>query len=151
MNKMDQELTRVSNKTCTLEDTTPVLIGLSLRLPHIENEEALWQFLVAGKKTRCTVDSSRMWHSKNEMTYANLFSDWDFFAPELFNLTAKDIAHIDPQQKLALYGVHTCLEQVGIMRQEMQQATTGVYAGVMTVDNLHTYARTMVESDSRFF
>ncbi|WP_126325160.1 SDR family NAD(P)-dependent oxidoreductase [Legionella cherrii] len=151
MNKMDQELTRVSNKTCTLEDTTPVLIGLSLRLPHIENEEALWQFLVAGKKTRCTVDSSRMWHSKNEMTYANLFSDWDFFAPELFNLTAKDIAHIDPQQKLALYGVHTCLEQVGIMRQELQQATTGVYAGVMTVDNLHTYARTMVESDSRFF
>lgn len=151
MNRMDQELTRVSNKTHTLEDTTPVLIGLSLRLPHIENEEALWQFLVAGKKTRCSVDGSRMWHSENEMTYANLFSDWDFFAPELFNLTAKDIAHIDPQQKLALYGVHTCLEQVGIMRQELQQATTGVYAGVMTVDNLHTYASTMVESDSRFF
>ncbi|HHM2297559.1 TPA: SDR family NAD(P)-dependent oxidoreductase [Legionella anisa] len=148
---MEQELSQVSNKTYPLDDTTPVLIGLSLKLPHIENEEALWSFLIAGKKTRSPVYSSRMWRSENEMTYANLFSNWDFFTPDLFNLTAKDIAHIDPQQKLALYGVHTCLEQAGMTRQELQQATTGVYAGVMTVDHLHTYARNTVESDSRFF
>ena len=36
-------------------------------------------------------------------------------------------------------------------RHELQQATTGVYAGVMTVDNLHSYAMSTAESDSRFF
>lgn len=97
---MESELLQASQRSNHLEDTTPVLIGLSLRLPQIENEEALWHFLTAGEKTRCIVDSSRMWRTESEKTYANLFADWDFFVPSLFNLAAKDLAHIDPQQKL---------------------------------------------------
>ncbi|WP_454785535.1 SDR family NAD(P)-dependent oxidoreductase [Legionella sp. WA2024007413] len=148
---MEQELLPITQKNSHLEDTTPVLIGLSLRLPQIETEEALWQFLIAGQKTRSSVSSSRMWRGEDETTYANLFTNWNFFDPSLFNLTAKDIAHLDPQQKLALYGVHTCLENAGMMRSELQQATTGVYAGVMSVDHLHSYATTTSDSDSRFF
>ncbi|PWY57648.1 hypothetical protein DGG96_00705 [Legionella qingyii] len=151
MNQMEQELLPIPQKNSPLEDITPVLIGLSLRLPQIETEEALWQFLIAGQKARDSITSSRMWRSKGETTYANLFTDWSFFEPGLFNLTAKDLAHLDPQQKLALHGVHTCLENAGMTRYELQQATTGVYAGVMTVDNLHSYAMSACDSDSRFF
>ncbi|MCW8444761.1 SDR family NAD(P)-dependent oxidoreductase [Fluoribacter gormanii] len=148
---MEQELLPIPQKNSLLEDTTPVLIGLSLRLPQIETEEALWQFLIAGQRSRYSVDPSRKWRTEGETTYANLFADWSFFDPDLFNLTAKDIAHLDPQQKLALYGVHTCLENAGMARYELQQATTGVYAGVMTVDNLHSYAMSACNSDSRLF
>lgn len=148
---MEQELEQRSPNTDPIDDATPVIIGLSLRLPHIDNEDALWQFLVAGKKSRSQVDSARMISGGHEPIHANLLPDWDFFVPELFNLTAKDIAHIDPQQKLALYGVETCLEQTGLTRLALQQETTGVYAGVMTVDHLHSYARTGQESDSRLF
>ncbi|HCJ1109673.1 TPA: SDR family NAD(P)-dependent oxidoreductase [Legionella pneumophila] len=147
---MVQEVKSRKNQS-SIAETIPVIIGLSLKLPHIDNEEALWQFLNAGEQSRCIVDDSRMWRNSNEVTYANLFSNWDFFSPDLFNLSAKDIAHIDPQQKLALYGVHTCLENAGITRLELQQATTGVYAGVMSVDNLHSLAINNKEIDSRFF
>ncbi|WP_454782598.1 SDR family NAD(P)-dependent oxidoreductase [Legionella sp. WA2022007384] len=151
MNQMEQELFPIPQKNSHLEDTAPVLIGLSLRLPQIETEEALWQFLIAGQKARYSVDPSRMWRSEGETSHANLFTDWSFFEPELFGLSVKDIAHIDPQQKLALHGVHTCLENTGITRHELQQAITGVYAGVMSVDHLHSYAMNACDSDSRLF
>ena len=148
--KMVQEVNSRENQKAIAE-TIPVIIGLSLKLPHIDNEEELWQFLIAGEQSRCIVDDSRLWRDSKEVSYANLFSDWNFFSPDLFNLTAKDNACLDPQQKLALHGVHTCLENAAITRSELQQATTGVYAGVMSVDNLHSLANNNQEIDSRFF
>lgn len=123
--------------------TDVAIIGMAGYFPGATNIEAFWDLLLGGKtaftevpKERWNVDD--FYHAdENKIGYT--YSRWgaflkdvDKFDPLLFNISPRDAAKIDPQERLFLQASYTALEDagcIGLLHENAAQKVS-VYVGV---------------------
>ncbi|RUR29272.1 SDR family NAD(P)-dependent oxidoreductase [Legionella qingyii] len=112
------------------------IIGISFQLPDAANLEELWSNLAAGKSSIKTVQ--RNWHY-TPYPWGGYLDDIASFDPLFFNISPRDAALIDPQERLFLANAWHCLEDAGYA--QLQEKNIGVIAASM----FHLYQNYGVE------
>ncbi|HEY3366498.1 MAG TPA: SDR family NAD(P)-dependent oxidoreductase [Symbiobacteriaceae bacterium] len=135
------------------------IVGVSCRLPGARNYEEFWQNLVRGVVSVQEVHADR-W--SNEEYYSpdisapnKSVSKWcaavdqvDQFDPGFFQISPREANSMDPQQRLLLEETWHCIEDSGIPLWSLQQKTTGVYMGVLTVDYRQDALSSSIQTDN---
>ena len=101
-NKPDN-LPEISNKDIAI-------IGISFELPDASNLEALWNNLSTAKSSIKTV--KRNWHYV-PYSWGGYLDNIAAFDPLFFNISPREAALIDPQERLFLANAWHCLEDAG--------------------------------------
>ncbi|UII31930.1 SDR family NAD(P)-dependent oxidoreductase [Fulvivirga ulvae] len=133
----------------THDDDPIVIVGLSGRYPEAANIEAYWRNLRDGKDCITEVPKDRWdweeYYSEDRTKTGQHFSKWggfiegvDEFDPRFFNISPREAASIDPQERLFLQHAWMAVEDAGYTRASLQIAheddmagQVGVYVGVM--------------------
>ncbi|HRE16650.1 MAG TPA: beta-ketoacyl synthase N-terminal-like domain-containing protein, partial [Rhodocyclaceae bacterium] len=121
------------------------IIGLSVRLPGASNQRQLWDILRRGDYMVGEIPRER-WHvdkyfsaqkeaHKYYCKWGGFLSGINGFEPRLFQLSPKEAASMDPQQRLVLLNVWNLLEDAGYAARFMPRNT-----GVYIANNSHDYA-----------
>ena len=114
------------------------IVGCGMRLPGgIRDSQALWDFLAAGQEGRCRVPSERynidaFYGSKAGQIcteYGHYLRDIDLAEMDasFWQMSAKEMADMDPQQRLALEAVYECFQNAGAV--DVKGANIGTYFG----------------------
>ncbi len=122
------------------------IIGMSCRFPGGANSpERYWQLLRAGVDLVGPVPAGR-WpaasYEQLDIDPARPISAWrggfldqiDAFDAQLFGITPREMATMDPQQRLVLEVAWEALERAGIAPDRLSGSLTGVFMGVTTSD-----------------
>lgn len=112
------------------------IIGISFQLPDATNLEELWNNLAAGKNSIKAIQ--RNWHYTPYL-WGGYLDDIAGFDPLFFNISPRDAALIDPQERLFLANAWHCLEDAGYAQP--QEKNFGVVAASM----FHLYQNYGVE------
>lgn len=147
---INQQSENLSTKINTTITNDPIaIIGLSGRYPEAKNIQEYWQNLRDGKDCITEVPIERWdWHEyytedRNKKGYH--YSKWggfisgvDEFDPRFFNISPREAAFIDPQERLFLQHAWMAVEDAGYTRAGLQlpqendlAGQVGVYVGVM--------------------
>jgi acyl transferase domain-containing protein len=128
---------RISNKT----DRDVAIIGIHGRFPQSDTSRQLWENLYKGKSCIEEIPKDR-WSETDVYNTDNLdksfrmlggfITDVDKFDPLLFKVSPNDASEMDPQQRLFLESVWSCLEDAGYgnHRQEPKNKI-GLFVGSM--------------------
>ncbi|WP_392537576.1 SDR family NAD(P)-dependent oxidoreductase [Legionella sp. 227] len=112
------------------------IIGISLQLPDAENLEALWNNLKTAKNS--ITKAPRNWHYTPYL-WGGYLNDIAGFDPLFFNISPREAALIDPQERLFLANAWHCLEDAGYAH--INEKKMGVVAASM----FHLYQNYGVE------
>jgi len=125
------------------------IIGLAGRYPKAENIQEFWKNLRDGKDCITEIPKDRWDHSlyfdEDKSTSGKTYSKWggflndvDKFDPLFFNISPREAAIMDPQERLFLQCVYETIEDAGYTREAlgMQRGfgldgNVGVFVGVM--------------------
>ncbi len=132
------------------------VVGIACRYPGAADKDAFWRLLVEG---RSGIGQVPAWRWRQEEAQARLqtpeqqsavrwggFIDGiDRFDPLFFNLSPRDAALMDPQQRLFLEEAWHAFEDAGLTRDQLQGSRCGVFVGVGQGD----YSRLLPEDDDR--
>lgn len=118
------------------------IIGLSGRFPGAQNMDEFWDNLVKGVDSITAIPTER-WNYKDypaqvgsELQFFNrggFIPDVDKFDPLFFNISPKEAALMDPQERLFLEASWSSLEDAGYTRRRLENLTqhkVGVFVGV---------------------
>ncbi|MGW6951433.1 SDR family NAD(P)-dependent oxidoreductase [Streptomyces xanthophaeus] len=106
------------------------IIGIAARLPDSSGTGEIWSLLNRGIDATRARDAERPFGPD----LGGFIDGVDEFDPEFFNITPREAAHIDPQQRLALELAWQGLEDAGIVVTPGASPKTGVFLGVMAAD-----------------
>ncbi|MDE9482416.1 KR domain-containing protein [Xenorhabdus bovienii] len=122
------------------------IIGLAGRYPQADNLAQLWQNLSGGVDSITEIPSER-WPHQNYFearpgVVGKTYSKWggfidgvEHFDPLFFNISPREAAVQDPQERLFLQCAWDVLEDAGYTREQLnQQGAVGVFAGVQYQD-----------------
>ncbi|VEB36549.1 SDR family NAD(P)-dependent oxidoreductase [Legionella cherrii] len=112
------------------------IIGISLQLPDAENLEELWNNLKTAKNS--ITKAPRNWHY-TPYPWGGYLEDIAGFDPLFFNISPREAALIDPQERLFLANAWHCLEDAGYAH--IKEKKIGVVAASM----FHLYQNYGVE------
>jgi polyketide synthase PksN len=118
------------------------IVGLAGRYPQAENLEEFWRNLQNGRDCITEIPPERWEHalyydpdqSKPGKTYSKwggFIADVDKFDPLFFNISPKEAALIDPQERLFLETAWQAIEDAGYAKEGVAGGRVGVYVGVM--------------------
>jgi len=118
------------------------VIGLAGRYPQAENLHEFWQNLQNGRDCITEIPADRWDHSlyydpnqnvpgKSYSKWGGFLSDVDRFDPLFFNISPKEAALIDPQERLFLETAWQAIEDAGYSKDSIAGRRVGVYVGVM--------------------
>ncbi len=121
------------------------IVGIGCRFPQAKNPEAFWQLLRDGKSTIAEVpkdrwDIDRFYHPSADMPgkmntrWGGFIDQVDRFDAEFFGISADEVEHSDPQQRLFLEVAWEALENAAIVPTSLAGSQTGVFIGLCTVD-----------------
>ena len=132
------------------EASDPIaIVGLSGRYPEAKNIQEYWQNLREGKDCIIEVPKDRWdwreYYSEDRTKSGYHYSKWggfiegvDEFDPRFFNISPREAAYIDPQERLFLQHTWMAIEDAGYTRDKLQipddqdlAGQVGVYVGVM--------------------
>lgn len=125
------------------------VVGMACRFPGADDPAAYWDLLRAGKDAVTDIPTSR-WD--NDAFYssdpdapgtirtrrAGLVDDVDRFDATFFGISAREAAHMDPQQRMFLETAWEALESAGIAADRQAKSRTGVFVGVTSHDYLQS-------------
>ena len=117
------------------------IIGMSCRFPGGANSpEAYWQLLRNGIDATSQFPAERL----NANGFSNFADDtlWrggfidgiDQFDAEFFGLAPREVASMDPQQRLVMEVTWEALERAGQAPDKLQGSQTGIFIGITTND-----------------
>jgi acyl transferase domain-containing protein/cation diffusion facilitator CzcD-associated flavoprotein CzcO/enoyl-CoA hydratase/carnithine racemase/aryl carrier-like protein len=121
--------------------TGPVaIIGVGMRLPGADNLDAFWAHLAAGRSLITEVPARR-WSTrefrgnpatghKTNSIWGGFVADADAFDADFFNISPREAAWMDPQQRFALEMAWHAIEDAGLCASALAGSRTGVYMGV---------------------
>ncbi|MFB9905679.1 acyltransferase domain-containing protein [Allokutzneria oryzae] len=102
------------------------VVGLSCRLPGGRDPDEFWRLLSAGRDAVVDAPVDR------GMTGRGGFLDRiDEFDAAFFDISPREAAHVDPQQRLALELAWEALENAGLPPRGLSSSRTGVFVGAM--------------------
>ncbi|MDF4004937.1 SDR family NAD(P)-dependent oxidoreductase, partial [Luteibacter sp. PPL552] len=119
------------------------IVGVAGRYPQAENLAQFWANLSAGRDSITEIPGDRWDHTlyfdADRNAPGKTYSKWggfldgiDRFDPLFFNISPRDAALMDPQERLFLECVHATLEDAGYTRENVaEDGNVGVFAGVM--------------------
>ena len=118
------------------------VIGMSCRVPGANDLEAFWTLLCENKSQHVEVPSDRFtfntpWRNGDSKRkwFANFVQDSDGFDNKFFNKSPREVAAMDPQQKMMLQAAYQAVEQSGCLRSDREMnKRIGCYIGVSNVD-----------------
>jgi acyl transferase domain-containing protein/acyl carrier protein len=130
----------VAAQTNTHKDIA--IVGLAGRYPQAENLQEFWQNLRSGRDCITEVPSERWDHQlyydadpnkagKSYSKWGGFIADIDKFDPLFFNISPKEAAITDPQERLFLETAWQTIEDAGYTRETFSGSRVGVYVGVM--------------------
>lgn len=118
------------------------IIGLTGAYPLADNINEFWHNLVSGRNCITEIPKERWDYNdypvlvgdeKKYYKYGGFISDIDKFDPLFFNISPKDAAAMDPQERLFLQSTWATLEDAGYTRESLRRNVNnnvGVFAGV---------------------
>lgn len=124
----------------TPEDAIAI-VGLAGRYPQADNLDAFWRNLTAGRDCVSEVPMERWNHQQyyhpDKGTPGKTYSMWggfiegfDHFDPLFFNISPREAAYMDPQERLFLQCAWKAIEDAGHTRASLG-SQVGVFVGVM--------------------
>ncbi len=135
------------NKNNIADHEGIAVIGMACRFPGRANTpEGLWQLLQKAEVAIRDVPDTRwdqrhFYHSSlNGRVHANqagfLEEDISLFDAEFFNISPREAAEIDPQQRMMMEITQEVLEDAGIPASKTRGSNTGVFVGTFAMDSL---------------
>jgi acyl transferase domain-containing protein/glutamate/tyrosine decarboxylase-like PLP-dependent enzyme/acyl carrier protein len=130
------------------QDREPIaIIGISGRYPGAENLEQYWDNLRAGKECIAELSEDRwplqgFYHpdpdeaaaqGKSYSKWGGMLQGFAEFDPLFFNISPREAANIDPQERLFVQSAWEALEEAGYTREQLKlrhQSRVGVFAGI---------------------
>ncbi|AWD13173.1 hypothetical protein B9C53_06495 [Bacillus velezensis] len=116
------------------------IIGISGTFPQAENMDEFMRNLMNGKDSITEIPKERWDHRKYpdiSCKWGGFVADADKFDPQFFNISPLNAAFMDPQERLFLQAVWSCLEDAGYTPESLgdrydedQRGNVAVYAGV---------------------
>jgi polyketide synthase PksL len=118
------------------------IIGLAGRYPQAEDLQEFWRNLQSGRDCITEIPPERWNHTmyydpdqnkpgKTYSKWGGFIADVDKFDPLFFNISPKEAALIDPQERLFLETVWQAIEDAGYAKESISGGRVGVYVGVM--------------------
>ncbi|MFB6931342.1 aminotransferase class I/II-fold pyridoxal phosphate-dependent enzyme [Streptomyces chartreusis] len=123
------------------------VVGMSCRFPGAVNIDEFWRILVSAKPQFAAVPESRWDHSvyyrpgdfrDPHSVYTDkvaFLSEIDRFAPAHYGIPPRRARTMDPQAKLYVDLAREALQDAGWERDGFDRASTGVFAGVTSLDH----------------
>jgi amino acid adenylation domain-containing protein len=117
------------------------IIGLGCRFPGAKGSEEFWQMLRDGVNAISEVPGER-WDIESffdpdpgtpgrmATRRGGFISDVDKFDPHFFNISPREAARMEPQQRILLETVYEALEQAGLPPSKLAGTRTGVFIGI---------------------
>ncbi len=130
-------------------NTDIAIIGLSAKYPKANNQDELWENLVHGKNCITEIPEGRWDHSRyfhpNKNNPETTYTKWGGFIDNVsqfdalfFNISPREAARLDPQERLFLQSAYETIEDAGYTRDQLAnlehsglRGNVGVYVGVM--------------------
>ncbi len=122
-------------------DEPIAVVGLGCRLPGgVHGPDSFWDFLIDGGNAVGEVPAQR-WepfeHTSaeaaktlaNTTRWGSYLDDIDTFDADFFEITAREAAKMDPQQRILLEVAWEALENAGIPPTSLRRSQTGVFVG----------------------
>ncbi|HET8891422.1 MAG TPA: SDR family NAD(P)-dependent oxidoreductase [Candidatus Angelobacter sp.] len=118
------------------------IVGLAGRYPQAENLQEFWKNLQNGRDCITEIplerwdhdlyyDSDRNKPGKSYSKWGGFLSDVDKFDPLFFNISPKEAALTDPQERLFLETAWETIEDAGYTKESLSGSRVGVFVGVM--------------------
>lgn len=134
------------------------IIGASLRLPKADSLDAFWAHLLAGRSLITEVPKER-WdaaslrgdprkENKTNSIWGGFLEDADAFDAAFFNISPREAAWMDPQQRFALELAWKAIEDAGSRASALAGSRTGVYMGVCHWDYAELLEKTLLHVDA---
>lgn len=131
--------------TLKVPEEAVAIIGISGRFPESPDVATFWEQIKANKDLITEVPSDRWsWQEyygdpqkearKTKAKWGGFITDMDKFDPLFFNISPKEAALMDPQQRITLEAVFHALEDAGIASSKLRGTNTGAFIGVSGVD-----------------
>ncbi len=128
------------NPADRVADMDIAVIGMSGRFPQAPNLSAFWELLQRGGNAITEVPAHRWqnadWYSAQPTTALQTSSRWggfvadiDQFDPLFFQISPREAALMDPQQRLFLEVAWEALEDAGYAADRLAQQPIGVFVG----------------------
>ncbi|MES2942209.1 MAG: SDR family NAD(P)-dependent oxidoreductase [Pseudomonadota bacterium] len=118
------------------------VVGMGCRLPAgADKPAALWRMLMAGEDAIVEVPPDRWdadaWYDadpdvagKMNTRWGGFVKDIDHFDPAFFELSAREAAAMDPQQRMLLEVTWEAIEDASIAADSLSGSATGVFIGI---------------------
>ncbi|WP_217245822.1 SDR family NAD(P)-dependent oxidoreductase, partial [Streptomyces sp. AC602_WCS936] len=115
------------------EDVVAV-IGMACRVPGADDAEEFWELLAEGRCLITEVPGGRLAGEVPEGFRAGLLDRVDLFDADFFEVTPRQAASMDPQQRALLELSWHALEHAGLNPDDLAGRPVGVYASACSYD-----------------
>ncbi|MFZ4189009.1 amino acid adenylation domain-containing protein [Streptomyces pseudogriseolus] len=115
------------------EDVVAV-IGMACRVPGADDVEAFWDLLADGRCHIAEVPAGRLAGTPPKGFRAGLLDRVDLFDADFFQVTPRQAASMDPQQRALLELSWHALEHAGLNPDDLAGRPVGVYASACSYD-----------------
>jgi hypothetical protein len=114
------------------------VIGMACRYPQAPSLEEFWALITSGRNAVGPVPHNRfraeeLWREPKGPFWGNFVEDPDAFDHRFFQVSAREAASMDPQQRLILQVAYEAIESAGYAPRHGPQRV-GCYMGVGSVD-----------------
>ncbi|MEU8271400.1 amino acid adenylation domain-containing protein, partial [Sphaerisporangium sp. NPDC049002] len=133
------------------------VIGLACRYPQADSPAELWENVRGGMNCTAPYPADRWWVSWDEegrgRPWGGFLDDVASFDADYFGIPADEAAAMDPQERLFVETVHSCVQDAGYTAEALnRQGRVGVFAGVMnSTYNGRTAYSSIVNRTSHLF
>ncbi len=121
------------------------IVGIGCRFPGAPDPESFWQLLRDGRDAITEVPAERWdlqaFYDPRRATPGKMHTRWggflpgvDQFAASLFNISPREAAHMDPQQRILLEVAWEAFEHGGLAMDKVAGSPTGVFIGISSND-----------------
>ena len=125
------------------------IVGIGCRFPGANNTDEFWTLLEQGKSSIDAFPKNRVqehkaffkvYHPKRFVSgrlcavNGSYLEEIHTFDNKFFGISNQEARGMDPQQRILLQVVYEAIEDAGMLLEDLQRCTTGVFVGVMNLE-----------------
>ncbi|MFC5156745.1 type I polyketide synthase, partial [Streptomyces amakusaensis] len=121
------------------------VVGIACRFPQAPTPGSLWELLSSGSHAITTVPEDR-WTGDSQGAFLDRIDQFD---PGFFDISPREAAFMDPQQRLMLELAWEALENAGTVPADLRGSRLGVFIGTIWDDYAKLIYRDGVDSTTQ--